>query len=254
MSGLGFLLGGLAAAILLFTAGDGVKRIWTVADLPVESPAPPLRTLARGVVPAWEAEKNQNAQAGQASGKSAVPTTNAPESSDTAVWDRSKSWDASQAPIGVQDKGLPRLRFELEELTPQTPAGGPPAPKTQAPAKGGTICLGEVVFDPGEVELGQKAKAQVKKMAAGILAARDAAVVLEGYTDRSRLSPKNRQKYGDNYGLSLVRAAAVARALVAAGVDPGRVYIIAYGAGRALGSKGFGRMVKVGVRPGFFKK
>lgn len=243
--------------ILLLLAGDGIKRTWMAADLPVKNPAPTARPLDRNVVPASETKRNQTVQVCEVSGKFAIPTTIAPEPAAPDVLGRPKPLDKDQLPTGLQNKGLPLLRFELEDLKGKTASRPParlPAPKKQASARGEITYLGEIVFDPGKVELTKRAEAKVKKMAARISAARDAAAVVEGHADRSRLSPKTRRKYGDNYGLSLVRAAAVARALVAAGVDPGRVYLIAYGAGLSPASQDAGRMVRVGIRPDFLKK
>ena len=77
-----------------------------------------------------------------------------------------------------------------------------------------------VSFKMGGTEITPEEKAAVEKFAA-IIAGKDGKILVDGHSDNVPVSnPETRRLYGDNLGLSLARAAAVARVMADAGVPP----------------------------------
>jgi len=160
----------------------------------------------------------------------------------------SPEMDAAAVEIARLREEVTRLKAEVDEKEKIIDQ----AEKTSAPAGPKTADLARILFLPGQVELDAPALAAVKKATAEALARPKAKVVVEGHADSTPLSPTSQRKYGDNLGLSLVRALAVARALAQAGVDPTRLVVSGYGSGAPLkagepASPDEQRLVRIGL-------
>jgi len=174
-----------------------------------------------------------------------TPTETAPNSGRAEIESRRSSPEAEAAAVEMA-----RLKAELAEKEKIIAQAEKPA----APAGPKTAYLARILFQPGQVELDAQALEAVKKVAAEALARPEARVVVEGHADSTPLSPPNQRKYGDNLGLSLVRALAVARALIQAGVDQTRLVVSGYGSGASLqggepASPAEQRLVRIGLLP-----
>lgn len=93
-----------------------------------------------------------------------------------------------------------------------------------------------VSFKLGGIEITPDEKTAVQKFAA-TLAGRDGHVFVDGHGDNMAVSnPETRRLYGDNLGLSLMRAAAVARALADAGVPQKSIIVRGFGSNMPVAS------------------
>lgn len=90
----------------------------------------------------------------------------------------------------------------------------------------------EVLFQPGEADLGEGAVAALDAVAQ-VLAPSDFPIVIEGHTDNV---PINTYRFPSNWELSAVRASSVVRLFVDNGVDPGRLTAAGYGDQRPVAS------------------
>jgi len=99
--------------------------------------------------------------------------------------------------------------------------------------RGAVITLAnDLLFAPGQALLTPQAKAEIAKVAA-LLRHGTQPVSVEGHSDNAPLPPGG--AFADNYDLSLARALAVARQLMAGeGVEPNRIRVAALGATRPL--------------------
>lgn len=87
-----------------------------------------------------------------------------------------------------------------------------------------------VLFETGSVELRPSAKRLMYKIAQ-IVKDLPNQISVEGHTDNV---PLRKGPYGDNWGLSAMRAAVVGSYLVEAGIDPKRIRAVGYGQSRPL--------------------
>lgn len=93
-----------------------------------------------------------------------------------------------------------------------------------------------VSFELGGARIPEEQQAAVKKLA-GVLASRKGRVFVDGRSDNAPIKTAEAKKqYGDNLGLSLARASAVARILTEGGVDAGRVTVRGFGSTRPVAS------------------
>lgn len=93
-----------------------------------------------------------------------------------------------------------------------------------------------VSFKLGGIEITPDEKAAVQKFAA-TLAGQDGQVFVDGHGDNMAVSnPETRRLYGDNLGLSLMRAATVARALADAGVPQKSIIVRGFGSNMPVAS------------------
>lgn len=90
----------------------------------------------------------------------------------------------------------------------------------------------EVLFQPGEADLGQTAVDALDAVAQ-VLAPAEFPIVIEGHTDNV---PINTYRFPSNWELSAVRASSVVRLFVANGVQPGRLTAAGYGDQRPVAS------------------
>lgn len=90
----------------------------------------------------------------------------------------------------------------------------------------------EVLFQPGEADLGQGAVDALDAVAQ-VLAPADFPIVIEGHTDNV---PINTYRFPSNWELSAVRASSVVRLFVDNGVDPQRLTAAGYGDQRPVAS------------------
>ncbi|QID18393.1 flagellar motor protein MotD [Nitrogeniibacter mangrovi] len=90
----------------------------------------------------------------------------------------------------------------------------------------------EVLFAPGEADLGPSAIAALDAVAR-VLAPAEFPIVIEGHTDNV---PINTYRFPSNWELSAVRASSVVRLFVANGVDPARLTAAGYGDQRPVAS------------------
>ncbi len=84
----------------------------------------------------------------------------------------------------------------------------------------------DFAFAKGSIELSAEGKRALEKIAERLKGSAHAngMVIVEGHTDKSPVArASTKEKYIDNWGLSGARAAAVIRALQAAGVEPRRI-------------------------------
>lgn len=95
------------------------------------------------------------------------------------------------------------------------------------PVGGGRVALGEdFAFEKGSATLTKDGKKAIEKLALKLNDGDHAGhlVVVEGHTDDAPVSrPRTVELFGDNWGLSAARAAAVVRALQGAGISPSRL-------------------------------
>ncbi len=88
---------------------------------------------------------------------------------------------------------------------------------------------GDILFDPGEVDVEEGAKNLLSRVAQEVRSLdRDIVTIVDGHTDSD---PLNRVKhlYGDNYGLGMARANSVARLLVSQGVPQNKIITRSFG-------------------------
>jgi flagellar motor protein MotB len=138
---------------------------------------------------------------------------------------------------GERDSLAARLKNAEDELGKQraTPsigekfrdlAEGPEIEGTSRTERGGLALNEDFAFAKGSIELSAEGKKAIEKIAARLNSATHGGgmVIVEGHTDKSPVArASTKEKYIDNWGLSGARAAAVIRALQAAGVDPKRI-------------------------------
>ncbi|MFH1060204.1 MAG: flagellar motor protein MotB [Pseudomonadota bacterium] len=99
--------------------------------------------------------------------------------------------------------------------------------------RGAVITLAnDLLFGPGQASLNPEAKAEIGKVAA-LLRHGTQPVSVEGHSDNAPLPAG--APFADNYDLSLARALAVTRQLIAGeGVEPSRIRVAALGSTRPL--------------------
>lgn len=94
-------------------------------------------------------------------------------------------------------------------------------------AKGGVALPDDFAFAKGSADLNDEGKRVIGKLAQRLNEGgnADKHIFVEGHTDHSPVSrPVTKEKFGDNWGLSAARSAAVTRALEQAGVNPARLH------------------------------
>ena len=94
-------------------------------------------------------------------------------------------------------------------------------------ASGGVALPDDFAFAKGSADLNEEGKKAIGRLAQRLneAANADKFVIVEGHTDHSPVSrPVTKEKFGDNWGLSAARSAAVVRALEQAGVKPDRLH------------------------------
>ncbi len=93
----------------------------------------------------------------------------------------------------------------------------------------GIRLAGDILFDPGEVDIEAGAKNLLNRVAREVRSLdSDIVTIVDGHTDSD---PLNRVKhlYGDNYGLGMARANSVARLLVSQGVPQNKIITRSFG-------------------------
>jgi len=93
-------------------------------------------------------------------------------------------------------------------------------------AKGGVALPDDFAFAKGSADLNDEGKKAIGRLAARLNEGgnADKHIIVEGHTDHSPVSRAvTKEKFGDNWGLSAARSAAVVRALEQAGVNPTRL-------------------------------
>jgi flagellar motor protein MotB len=116
-------------------------------------------------------------------------------------------------------RATPTIGDEFSHL-----ADGPDIEGTSRTDRGGLALNEDFAFAKGSIELSAEGKKTLEKIAARLNGAHAGMVIVEGHTDKSPVArASTKEKYIDNWGLSGARAAAVIRALQAAGVDPKRI-------------------------------
>jgi len=112
----------------------------------------------------------------------------------------------------------------------------------------GTVTVrvpGDVLFEPGRVELKSSAKATLSEIADVIQEEYAGNTIrVEGYTDTD---PIRKSSWDDNLELSLQRAAAVHRYLQEQGVDADRMYAAGFGQTKPRATKAQSRRVEIVV-------
>jgi len=94
-----------------------------------------------------------------------------------------------------------------------------------------------VSFALGGTEITPAAMKSLEQLAKGLAAKKEGGIHVDGHSDNSPVgSLEARQKYIDNLGLSLARAAAVARVLKGAGISAERLVVRGWGSGRPVAS------------------
>ena len=112
----------------------------------------------------------------------------------------------------------PSIGDEMKKL-----ADGEVIEGTSRTERGGLALNEDFAFAKGSAELSADGKKAVEKIAARLNQS-SSMVIVEGHTDKTPVSrASTKEKYVDNWGLSGARAAAVIRALQAAGVEPKRL-------------------------------
>jgi flagellar motor protein MotB len=117
-----------------------------------------------------------------------------------------------------KQRAAPTLGDDFRHL-----ADGPEIEGTVRTERGGLALNEDFAFAKGSIELSAEGKKAIEKIAARLNqgGAHAGLVIVEGHTDKSPVArASTKEKYIDNWGLSGARAAAVIRALQAAGVDP----------------------------------
>jgi chemotaxis protein MotB len=119
---------------------------------------------------------------------------------------------------------------KLEALVPPKLPG---APAVLADQQGGVEITGlAFAFAGGQLK---KDSLQAARKAAQVLKGREGTIYVDGHTDNVPVeNPKTQKLYIDNLGLSLARAAAVARAFIDAGISPARLVVRGFGASRPV--------------------
>ena len=93
-------------------------------------------------------------------------------------------------------------------------------------AKGGVALPDDFAFAKGSADLNEEGKKAIARLATRLNEGSNADknIIVEGHTDHSPVSRlQTKEKFGDNWGLSAARSAAVVRALEQAGVNPVRL-------------------------------
>jgi flagellar motor protein MotB len=96
--------------------------------------------------------------------------------------------------------------------------------------------LDKVLFKPGNARITPQGSEILKKVAQELKKLSGAEIRVEGHTDNQPLSENSRAVYIDNLGLSVARAAAVARTLRTMGVDPRHLSSAGYSMYRPVAS------------------
>jgi chemotaxis protein MotB len=105
--------------------------------------------------------------------------------------------------------------------------GGANLGPSMAVEDGRVMLSQDFAFDKGSATLKQEAKSGLQQLANLLNSPeyRDTLVFVEGHTDTTPVSrAETKQKFGNNYGLSAMRAAAVVTELKDNGVSPDRLY------------------------------
>ena len=130
----------------------------------------------------------------------------------------------------VQEENV-RLRAQLDSVSTQIerqdiPTAGLPGGIIPNPETGGVSLDQNTFFKSGSAEVTAEGQAALGRLASLLNGAeyRDTTVVVEGHTDNTPVKrPSTVKAFGDNWGLSAMRAAAVIRVLGAKGVDTDRL-------------------------------
>jgi chemotaxis protein MotB len=96
--------------------------------------------------------------------------------------------------------------------------------------------IDSILFDPGNAVINRSGQSVLKKVAGELKNLEDISISVEGHTDNQALLPPAEDVYHDNLGLSVARAAAVARVLRTLGVKPGKLTAKGYSMYRPVAS------------------
>ena len=98
--------------------------------------------------------------------------------------------------------------------------------------------LDKILFNPGNAVVTSRGREVLKNLASELKKLQGIQISVEGHTDNQPLSAEARAVYHDNLGLSVARAAAVARTLRIMGVDPGLISAAGYSMYRPIAGNG----------------
>jgi chemotaxis protein MotB len=96
--------------------------------------------------------------------------------------------------------------------------------------------LDRILFEPGNATITPHGRHVLRNVAEGLKTLSETEIRVEGHTDNQPLSEAARAVHIDNLGLSVERAAAVARTLRVMGVDPSSISASGYSMYRPVGS------------------
>jgi chemotaxis protein MotB len=96
--------------------------------------------------------------------------------------------------------------------------------------------LDRILFEPGNATITSHGRQVLRNVAEGLKTLSETKIHVEGHTDNQPLSEAARAVYIDNLGLSVERAAAVARTLRVMGVDPSAISASGYSMFRPVAS------------------
>jgi len=123
-----------------------------------------------------------------------------------------------QAAMAAKDQAMSDLRSRISEALKAYEGKG-----LSIEHKNGKIYVGleaKLLFASGSTEVDKEGKAALKSLAKAIENERDLQIIVEGHTDMDKIAG-SKAKYSDNWDLSVLRATAVVRILLANGaIDP----------------------------------
>jgi chemotaxis protein MotB len=96
--------------------------------------------------------------------------------------------------------------------------------------------LDKILFNPGNAVITPRGREVLKNLVAELKKLQGIQISVEGHTDNQPLSAEARAVYHDNLGLSVARAAAVARTIRILGVDPRLISAAGYAEYRPVAS------------------
>lgn len=122
------------------------------------------------------------------------------------------------------------LEQELELVRDQLNASRSRKPEKEQNCRPEMIQVpGGSLFLPGKTTLNDQGRQSVKELAEILKTKEGVMFQIEGHTDNTGLSKENRDKYGDNMGLSVLRALTVGRELITQGVPPELISVAGFG-------------------------
>ena len=163
----------------------------------------------------------------------------------------------AQDMVAEMEQDLTRTKVQMEQLRMKFEAMGGGVVESvlgdlEATADKAGVVQVTIPFSLGGVELTAEAQKAIESLAK-VLADKAGVVFVEGHSDNLPVqSPQTRRRFGDNLGLSLARAAAVARVLIDNAIPADRIVVAGAGSTRPVADndtpEGRGRNRRVEVR------